>query len=643
MEIDAETSPGAGGARIAFAALVLYAVLHAVFLLIASRSASALLWGVDHGSVLPAPALLFLFPFAAAGWAEILRRRGGGGFFRAKTFSALLLASIVPAAALLFFFFRDPTHLLGDGMLIVNRTVQGMLFTESSPLANRIALWASSFSTGDVAGVEHSLSMLSAGAGVVFTILALLLWKRLEGAFAPAAAGLLLFLVQPLLLVFCGYIEFYSISLVFSLGLVLACLLAMEGRVPPVLPVALFILTVATHFLTIIYAPIVASALAATLGGKRKGGKAGRAIVAVLIGAAAGAVLLFLARVDPVNLFLNKRQHVLLLHRSVQDAAREAYALFDSAHFIDLLNETLLVMPLLPVLPLLLYLAGKEGRDRFVLLLTACAGAALIPFFLLNPELGFARDWDLMAFGALPANLAAAILLVRIARRRFSDAPSRGWSRALIVFLVALGITRTAAWLVLNLSSPLAVERARAIAGEARLNAPFSRSYLHENLSRLLGDRGEAADAFVEATLAEKLRPDHPRLANRTGVYARDAGKTLAAEAAFHRAIALDSLYTEAWMNLGTLHVSEGKMARAESDFRAACRASPEKIESRLMLALAVLFQDRPGEALAVAMPIARAGASEDRSRALSRLDLAFESAGYADEARRLRAARGGR
>jgi tetratricopeptide (TPR) repeat protein len=78
------------------------------------------------------------------------------------------------------------------------------------------------------------------------------------------------------------------------------------------------------------------------------------------------------------------------------------YTLFSAGHLIDIANQFLLLIPIIPVL---LFLAMRRGKskaadeiDRF--LLTFSLGG-LVFLFALEPKLGMARDWDLFALCGL--------------------------------------------------------------------------------------------------------------------------------------------------------------------------------------------------------------------------------------------------
>ena len=520
-------------------ALLGYAIVLDLTMLIASGSRSALLWGINLWAYLPAVAviLLFLFPFLFAGVGEwYFRSRPApekpgdsgqsagepGGHRRGWVLSALILPLV---AAPLFWIARDGTHLLGDGLLILKRTSEGILFTGSSVLANRVALWAAALAGRVGGGAEQALAWLSIVMGALFVATAIDLAARLAPGKRERPLAALLFLAQPFLLIFCGYIEFYSINALLTAALILTCLLSLEKKLTVAVPVAVWVISLGGTFLSIVFLPMVGAALFGSY--HAKGTKLSRLLPAAGIGVVCGIALLWLAGIDLSDSLMSREGSNYLLPVGAAEGEREVYGLFDPRHFLDLLNETVLVMPLLLFL-LPLWMARRTGKVDSAtggLLLTVLF--ALAPFFLLNPKLGFARDWDLMALPAIPVNLLAIRLIFGpVGGRESTWRVSRTWRFALL-FLVALGISRTAGWLYLNHAPDLAIERSRSIAREGRLNSAFARSYLHEGIATILAGRGESRGAYEEARLSEELRPGHPRIAVRTGLLAEAAGDPL--------------------------------------------------------------------------------------------------------------------
>jgi tetratricopeptide (TPR) repeat protein len=85
----------------------------------------------------------------------------------------------------------------------------------------------------------------------------------------------------------------------------------------------------------------------------------------------------------------------------------EGYTLFSARHIIDYINLIFVLMPGF-LMAMTLALAGnfnlRQSRPRIMFLLLASI-TSLGLIFVIDPRLGMARDWDLLAFAAIPLTL----------------------------------------------------------------------------------------------------------------------------------------------------------------------------------------------------------------------------------------------
>jgi hypothetical protein len=124
----------------------------------------------------------------------------------------------------------------------------------------------------------------------------------------------------------------------------------------------------------------------------------------------------------------------------------ERYPLLSFDHLRALVNEQLLIAPFgWPLIVLMLAIARPIGlwRDaRFAFLLLAAASTTAFTS-LWNPDLGPAKDWDLLSIGSLPTMALAAFLLVTLVPR----GPDR---RASGLTLLAASAYHTGLWVAHN-------------------------------------------------------------------------------------------------------------------------------------------------------------------------------------------------
>ncbi len=86
------------------------------------------------------------------------------------------------------------------------------------------------------------------------------------------------------------------------------------------------------------------------------------------------------------------------------------YWVFSLSHFIDIINETVLVAPFGFSIILILFLlkSNKDLKDNITYTIIGTMSASLFAFsFWLEPKLGAARDWDFLSFYGIPFTLLA--------------------------------------------------------------------------------------------------------------------------------------------------------------------------------------------------------------------------------------------
>jgi hypothetical protein len=131
----------------------------------------------------------------------------------------------------------------------------------------------------------------------------------------------------------------------------------------------------------------------------------------------------------------------------------EHYTMFSPGHLIDIVNQQLLVAPV--VWPGLI-VAGLVAwprlprRDAVFRLLLFMAASYLLLILTWNPDYGGQRDWDLFSPAAIPAALLLGYTLPRLL-------PERPALRAAMWALVATQAFHTAQWIYLNATVRLAL------------------------------------------------------------------------------------------------------------------------------------------------------------------------------------------
>lgn len=476
--------------------------------------------------------------------------------------AAFTLLVMVGTAAC-FWIFRIRHILLGDGIPLTARLPAGERFHELEPLTSVIqhGLYRIVHSMGSGGRPEYEVAWTavaagSALAGALFVPVAWALAGELEGGPAgaprtwrPRSARLLLFLIvlaQGYMQLFFGYVENYTwYTLAAGLYLLLA-LRWLRGRGSLVPAGAALLLALGLHLSGGVLLP---SFLVLALAGFARGGRR-RATVRDLgwLALVCVALSVALTRLAPgyglASTLLDVTKRAL-----VSGEAAPGIDLLSRLHLREFINEQLLIGPL--ALPLfLLALAGARPRGGAPVLFAVTAGLSYlgVSWLARDSNLGYARNWDLLAPGAL-VTLSAALLLWR-EHRGARAADGRALTLALIVSLA-----HTVPWIAVN-------------ADEARALKRF------EQLPLGLGR--------TESTL---------------GHWYAVRGRPAEAERWWVRSLDVYPANVRAHVFLGELYLGEGRADLAVEAFAAAVRLRPDKAEYRLDLVSALAQSGRPGDA----------------------------------------------
>ena len=271
----------------------------------------------------------------------------------------------------------------------------------------------------------------------------------------------------------------------------------------------------------------------------------------------------------------------------------ESYSFYSPAHLLDFLNHQFLASPVNVVLWTMVafflrkMVSFKEPVVKFLVLLSLCSlGFAL----LVDPKLGYARDWDLFAFTGLGATILALFLIVDSLRDRDETDDRDAWRpaygrrkertldlRRVSVALVATSVVSTLPWIWVNASPQKAVARFEDLLRMDRR----ARGHGYETLACYSRDRGEherSVDWWNHAVAADP----NPRYLGALGNAYRRLGDHDKAIEAYHRSLRTESRFPGAasvHKNLGDVLVKVGRLEEAVVQLRQAIDLKPGRTE----------------------------------------------------------------
>ena len=448
---------------------------------------------------------------------------------------------LIVAVALAFFVgWRSQVHLLGDGYLMLRELAMFVDRAGNEPLALWLLGQLYAFAAGDAEGVYR---LYSYGAGIAYVAIALMMARALATTRDARWLVFGMLVTAGYMQLFCGYVETYPPLFAGALLYLLAGLYVLRGRLPLWVLSGGLALLMTYHFIAITLAP---SLLLLAWFAWRRGHLShwSQVVGGFAVGPVVVLLVLYGVGVDLFAYATGLRGGHLLPVFADPDYT-QAYGLLNWRHVLDLLNEQLLVAP-----AAVLVLVGVRGavREKGSDERSFFAVAGIFPFIftaLANPEIGAFRDWDVLAFPALPLSLWAACVLLD---RGMGPGP---W---LVCGAAAL---HTFTWIGINAEAAAGIARYEALLIEGALSK-HGRAYGWETLGafyREVDRREDSLRAFAQAVAADprnvrfRVAMARDQLALRKS---REASQTLLA------ALEIDGEQAHIWDLLGTAYTADG-------------------------------------------------------------------------------------
>jgi hypothetical protein len=515
------------------------------------------LWGVNHLAFYPLRIRIGLLVIAGSAFVPSIARAlyeiflDAAAAVSSRRTLAQALSIIIPIAAVLVFFqFRSATLLLGDGQLIADNLEHAFqrdtaviarsaeTIVEHEHIARGTTLLyhaAGRISTrlltrSPVAAVSLLACLL--GGLVIFVVLRGLMSEAMNGD--QRIWITLLILSCGTIQIFFGYVENYAPLLT------LATLYLMSGLKLMHRPSRRWLALTATFLILAGFVHIQGVLLIPSFGLLVAWFVAGRRRRVVLRYAMPVLVVAFLITAGIAGTVTELRSYYLPLTTTA-----ETSGVLTPSHWLDIANELVLLLPILPVIVLMAIMCARsrnrylhsDDRDgaepgapcsadraarrelladsaesRFVSLILIPSVVFLVFF---KPKLGMARDWDLFALTSIGLIPLAALVLTRYLGRIPRPQVSLISAPAAVLACVV-----TFAWVGINSSGKLAVGRFERILEYDTSHAPYAYEVLakhHYDHDRL----GQAIAAMEKAVSFSY----NSRLYALLGVYYRDHGR----------------------------------------------------------------------------------------------------------------------
>jgi len=465
----------------------------------------------------------------------------------------------------LFWWFRERMYLLGDGNLRGSEIVAGMRVSFTEPLD--FYLHALFFEVLKL-NVFHIYALLSCLAGVVFIYLVLLLANRMGEGGEEKFFIFSVFITMGANQLFFGYVESYALMYVAVVAFFFFSWLYLQKKCSLWLPTFVFLLVTSLHLAgltllpSLIYLYLVK--MRKKVGESKSILKLRRPGLLVFLFFLIGGGLWILKRIAPPSASLDS---ILLFPLGSLD--KSLYSLFSFSHVADVFNHQLLISPVGVVIlfiPIFFFSKRINLKSNIVIFLLLVSIPQLIFALLLNPQLGYPRDWDLFAFTSSGYTILGVYLLVQLFRKLQLERV-----RYVTLALVCTALISTLPWIYVNATQDRAVERFGHI-----LNLDVQRAALgHECLAynyRRLGEKKKEVGEWKKAIqLSNK-----PRYIKNLGAVYVEMGEYKKAAQKLEEVLKLDSDDHLTHSDLGKVYGVLGENQKAKVHFQKAIDLKPD-------------------------------------------------------------------
>jgi tetratricopeptide (TPR) repeat protein len=434
---------------------------------------------------------------------------------------------------------------------------------------------------------EMTFRVVSVGSGLGFACLASLISHELAQNPVTRWEMTVLLIVQGYALLFFGYVETYGVLFAVSALYVYVAIRFVKGTAPLILPAGVLGVAICCHLAAI---SLVPSLLVLAIVRRERDPLGVFGSIALMPALAIGLLYLLDYPFSGRGGESLVSRHTLSIGLPTGDTA--AYTIFAAAHFTDVLNALALASPAFVVgLPLFTRPAGRNAFDLWFL--TLCLPPILM-IWMINPEIGAFRDWDVLAFPGLFLTVALGRWLAVLSE----ETASGGW-----ILLVGVSLLHLGPWVIINRDAEDTVLRFETLLA----TAPISRRgevYGWDSLGGYHRDEGRHKDAYQAYVNALEIEPEHPRIQRVAGHTAGELERFDQAAQHFEAAIRLLPDLDTLRANYAKALLKGGRNSEAAVQFRNVLSGSPDQSDLMRLLGLAEFRSEKYEEALELANKI---------------------------------------
>jgi regulator of sirC expression with transglutaminase-like and TPR domain len=451
----------------------------------------------------------------------------------------------------LFWLFQAKTPLLGDGYLRGGEIMKGAKFSVTEPLD--FYLHALAYRLLKLDGYQTYI-MISCLAGALFVFLALWFSHLLGKEKQEKVLALVVLVSMGSVQLFFGYIESYSLVYAGIMAYFLFSFLYFRNKCSLIFPSLTLLFSISLHLSAVYLLPslIYLHLSNSQKEKKRFNFKKILNVVFILLLVGVGFIILINKNPNPTSV----SNYLIPLAGKENDP----YSLLSGAHLVDMINEQLLLSPIGLILwMVVIFFARKiDFKDRMVRFFIVVTLFSFLFALIMDPKLGYARDWDLFSSTGLGYTLLGIYLLLSYFRE--SKIKKLNY---VILALASTALFSTLPWIYVNAQKDKAVERFKAL-----MDVDVERSaYGHEILALYYRDKGLSNEEMEEWKKALSVL-EIERYAGNLGMSYMKLRRYQEAIVAFKKAIQLNPNSAESYNNLGTSFYYLGEYEEARKQYQ---------------------------------------------------------------------------
>jgi tetratricopeptide (TPR) repeat protein len=601
-----QRGPRTSADRFLFGCVAAIAVMTAVVHVVSALPKLSWMWGAHFYHFYP-PWLLVAATLALGAVVVVAAVRGEAvaaavtnafaPFLAGKRVYVSAAVSVLAGTAL-FWFARISHTYLGDGNVIVEEIYTSHLLLEREPLTSLLQYavfgttraWFDDANLSPDLNAQAALAVGSVVAGFCFLIIAAFLGRELarlvkveDDRHARVIAALLSFVVvtQGYMQLFFGYVENYSFYTVGVLAYLWLALAYLRGAAPLVCPALALILCIALHLSSLVLAASFVLLVVVALARRSTRTAALRDLaIAAAIGVAVGLVF---ARIRPGYNML--ATFATMIRTAFADKNNAGY-MFSNQHYRDFFNEQLLIGPLgmflfLPAAGAALLTPTLRRQPAAWFFLLAGMGYLAACWLLVDSNLGYARDWDLLSQSGLLFVVSALVLLL------MRGAPRTVLITALVCAL-ATSVYHTVPWIGVNADEGRSLARLQTL--------PLGLGRTEVVVSNYYRQRGDSENQRVWLKRALQTNPINVNAMYLMGVLDLRIGHYDDAIAWFEKAVKMLPNKMEFRMSLAIAFDRANRLQEAIPHLEVLTRAQPDNLSTQVALGEALEMAGRASE-----------------------------------------------